>query len=553
MIYGWLARFREGAFEALRAKPIPGRPPQLDAAQMRRIYRTVAGKNPMQLKFEFALWTRARIRQVIRERFGVRMTEVSVGRLLEKLGLTPQKPLRRAYQQDPESVERVGSRFLWKREKAYSSGALRTWEGSVLSPNPEEYAMQRMTEYRGENKDQVQPKSLAEALDQAIRGRLRDLIETILEDELSVALGAVASERTQERRGYRNGCRERTLTCQAGTTSFTVPRARMFEASGETSEYRSRFLPHYERRTSAVKKTLLGASVLGTSTRKVRKALSPLWKGGPLSKSSVSRLAPKLRAPLDAFCERDLSQRRWIYVYLDAIALRVRLAGKVVSVPVMVALGVDTDGEKELLALSLRSSEGTAAWEAVCADLRDRGVSDPELLMIDGSKGLRAAVETVWPHSAIQRCMVHKLRNLLTHAPAHARDEVKADYLTIVDAVNESSARKAWARFVRKWKKSLHGVVQSLEEGGDELLTFYRYPKSQWLSLRTTNIIERLNEEFRRRVKVQGSLPDAPCAVSLLHALWADGAISMRRIRGYRDITQVIAKHLDRTGHDKAA
>ena len=411
--------------------------------------------------------------------------------------------------------------------------------------------MERLTKSETADKQSGDARLQAGDLDAAIRGRLRATIEEILEEELDLALGARASERAPGRRGYRNGSRERTLTTQSGTTRLSVPRARMFE--GEREEHRSRFLPHYQRRTQAVNETLLGVYVTGTSTRKVRQALSPLWKSGPLSKSSVSRLAPRLRGQLEAFSERDLSRRAWTYLYLDAIALRVRLAGKVVSVPVMVALGVDGEGRKELLALSLRSSESANAWSAVCEDLRDRGVSDLDLVMIDGSKGLRRAVAEVWPDAEVQRCAVHKLRNLLTHAPAHARAEVKADYKAIIDAPSEKSARAAWQRFVKRWSKTLANVVKSLEEAGDELLTFYRYPRSQWLSLRTTNVIERLNEEFRRRVKVQASLPDETCGVALLHALWSEGCIKLRRIRGYSDLAPVTARRNRSAKHDRAA
>lgn len=260
--------------------------------------------------------------------------------------------------------------------------------------------MKRVTERTAADKELVQDGGIAEALNDMIRSRLREMIETILEDELEAVLGAGSSERTAGRRGYRHGSRERPLTCQAGTTTLRVPRARIFDDLGGTLEHRSGFIPHYERRTEAVNEALLGAYVMGTSTRKVSKALSSLWKSGPLSRSSVSRLAPKLRARHQVFSERSVADRSWIYVHLDAIALRVRLAGKVGSVPVMAALGGDETGHEELLTLSLRTSEGTDAWEAVCGDLRERGVSSPELVIIDGSKGLRRAVDTVWPDAA---------------------------------------------------------------------------------------------------------------------------------------------------------
>jgi transposase-like protein len=387
-------------------------------------------------------------------------------------------------------------------------------------------------------------------LDAAIRGRLQEAIEQILIEELDAALGAAKHERGTERCGYRNGVRGRTLTCQAGTATVAVPRGRIFGEGGRSLEYRSRFVPYYQRRTRAVDEALLGAYLCGASTRKVKRALAPLWRRGPLSKSSVSRLAPRLKARWEAFQERDLSDRTWVYLYLDAIALRVRLARKVVSVPVLAALGVDAEGCKELLSLELRASESGDAWGEFCEGLRERGVRDVVLGILDGSKGLRTAVGKAWGEADVQRCTVHKERNLLNRAPRPAREEVKADYRAIVEAESEKAGQEAWRRFVRKWEKRLPAVVRSLEEGGEELLTFFRYPKSQWKCLRTTNAIERLLKEFRRRVKVQESLPDGDSAVALLHALWAEGCIAMRRLDGYRQVAQVIARH---KSHGRAA
>jgi transposase-like protein len=376
-------------------------------------------------------------------------------------------------------------------------------------------------------------------LDRVIRNRLREMIEEILTEELNAMLGIGFYGRGAERRGYRNGIRERTITCQAGTQTISVPRGRLFQEEGASREFRSEFLPYYKRRTQAVDEALLATYLCGTSTRKIKKALKPLWKKGPLSRSSVSRLAPRFKARLEEFNHRNLGDREWVYLYLDALFLRVRLGGKVVSVPVMVALGVDGKGQKELLSLSLYASESKDAWFAFCEDLRDRGVHGIALVMIDGNKGLRSAVGSLWSSADVQRCTVHKERNLLRHTPKHAREEVKADYLEIIHAATEKGARRAKARLIRKWKKKLPDVVKSLEEAGEELLTFFRYPVSQWKSLRTTNSVERLNEEFRRRVKVQGSLPDSQTAVALLCALWEDGCIKYRRIDGHGDMSKI--------------
>ncbi len=157
------------------------------------------------------------------------------------------------------------------------------------------------------------------------------------------------------------------------------------------------------------------------------------------------------------------------------------------------------------------------------------------LTIIDGNAGLRRAVGEVWPRAAVQRCCVHKLRNLERKAPKHALAEIRDDF--------HRAARLAYAAFERTWTKRCPGVVTSLREGGDELLTFFRFPKGQWKTLRTTNVIERLHEEYRRRVKTQGSLPSEDAAVVLLFSLVASGQIKLRRIDGWRKIAAVLSQH----------
>jgi transposase-like protein len=237
-----------------------------------------------------------------------------------------------------------------------------------------------------------------------------------------------------------------------------------------------------------------------------------------------------------------LAEERCVYLYLDAIALRVRLAQKVVPAPVLVALGVRADGQKVVLDLELLTSESTTAWQSLLEGLTARGLCRPRLCVLDGNPGLRAAVEATWPGMVVQRCTVHKLRNLERHAPTHAVEEIRTDYHAIVYAETLGAARHAYRAFVSTWRARVPKVVASLEEAGEELLTFYRFPASQWKSLRTTNVIERLHGEFRRRVKTQGSLPNAQAAELLLFGLLAMGQIRMRRIDGWRDLAPPAAE-----------
>jgi len=162
------------------------------------------------------------------------------------------------------------------------------------------------------------------------------------------------------------------------------------------------------------------------------------------------------------------------------------------------------------------------------------------LCIVDGHAGLRRAVGLVWPRAAVQRCCVHKLRNLERKAPKHVLDELRADFHRIVYAPSAEAARAAWTAFERTWGKRCPGVVKSLQEGGAELLTFFTFPKAQWKTLRTTNSIERLNEEFRRRVKTQGALPTEDSALILLFGLVATGQITLRKLDGYTQLAAVI-------------
>jgi transposase-like protein len=244
----------------------------------------------------------------------------------------------------------------------------------------------------------------------------------------------------------------------------------------------------------------------------------------------------RLEALFAQWRSRSLASEAVVFLYLDAIVLRVRMVNKVISVPVLVGLGVKEDGQKVIMDLELFQSESSSCWEGFFEGLISRGLKPPCLVIIDGNKGLRAAVEKNWPGTAVQRCTVHKLRNLERYAPRHALEEVKSDYHRIVYADSLEQAKKAYRDFISKWKKLTPKVVVSLEEAGEELLTFYRFPKSQWKSLRTTNAIERLNEEFRRRVKTQSSLPDARAAERLLFGLIISGQIQMRRIDGWREL-----------------
>jgi len=383
---------------------------------------------------------------------------------------------------------------------------------------------------------EVAPVSLSELIHQ--HGRLA--IEAAVHEALRVVLGATPYERSELRRGYRNGATARTRTGPTGPVALTLPRATLFAGA---KEWASRIVPRYQRRMPQVNEAVVATYLAGGNTRRIRGALQPLLKVAPLSKSAVSRVVATLKDGLEAWRTRSLTDLGVIYVYLDGFALRVRSAGKVVSVPVLGVVGVLPDGHKHLLALELCGGESFEAWKGCLDDLMARGLRAPVLVIIDGNAGLRRAVGLVWPRTAIQRCCVHKLRNLERKAPKHALAEIRDDFHRIVYATNVGAARTAYTAFQRTWAQRCPGVVTSLREGGDELLTFFTFSKVQWKTLRTTNTIERLHEEFRRRVKTRGSLPSEDAALILLFGLVASGQITLRRIDGWRKIPTVLRQH----------
>ena len=375
-------------------------------------------------------------------------------------------------------------------------------------------------------------------LTEALRIRIRETILTLVEGELAEVLAAVPYERTGQRRGYRHGSKPRSLTTGLGCVPIEMPRARLIR-EGQEREWQSHLVRRYERRAVAVDAALLGTYLSGANQRRIRGALSPLLRGAPLSKSAISRLVGRLSSLFEAWRGRELGDEPIRILYLDAIALRVRIAGKVVSAPVLVALGVRADGQKVVLDLELLASESAEAWGGLLTGLIERGLRRPPLCVIDGGKGLRAAVEQSWPGRLVQRCTVHKLRNLERHVPRHALEEMRTDYHRIVQADSLPLARQAYREFVAKWSKLAPKVAESLQEAGEELLTFYRFPQRQWKSLRSTNAIERLQGEFRRRVKTQGSLPQARAAELLLFGLLISGQIQVRRIDGWQQMNQI--------------
>jgi putative transposase len=378
------------------------------------------------------------------------------------------------------------------------------------------------------------------SLETIIRRRARGLIDAIVEEELEAALGAAPSARVGlARQGYRHGTRERTLTTSLGPTTFAMPRARVSTLSGTPAEWRSELVPRYQRRSERVDEAILGVYLSGTNTRRIKGALAPLLRGGPLSKDAVSRLVGRLAEDFETWRRRDLAEDQVQYLIMDGWYPKVRIGKRRVRVPVLVTLGVRADGQRVVLDVRLAGDESTAAWRDVIRDLVERHVGRPSLVIIDGSAGLAAALGEQWPSLALQRCTTHKLRNLEAKAPVRLREELAEDYRRMVYAESRSLVEQARARFVKKWRLRCPAVIECLDEAGDALFTFLRFPKSQWKALRTTNALERINEEFRRRTKTQASLPGQEAVLLLLFGLLRSGQVKLRKLDGWHEMEAV--------------
>jgi putative transposase len=372
-------------------------------------------------------------------------------------------------------------------------------------------------------------------LEAAVRGRIRGFIEELLEGELESALQRGRYDRRGAARGHRHGHRDRQLIGTFGPVTVSVPRARLVEADATTVEWRNQTLPAYKRLTKRAEVLIASAYLSGTNTRRVRRALGALF-GGAIGKDVVSRAWHKVQTDWEAWQKRDLSHDDIVRLVFDGTVVRVRLDKKATSLSVLVALGVRRDGQKVLLALRNMGGESEAAWRALLDDLVARGLATPELVIADGAAGLEKAIAALWNDVPVQRCTVHKHRNLLAHAPKKLYDEVSADYTDMIYAETAKEVDAKRKAFLRKWRLRCPPVATSLEEAGEKLFTYLRFPNDQWKSIRTTNAIERLHEEFKRRIKTQCMLPCAETACMLFWALLASGQITLRKVDGWKTL-----------------
>jgi transposase-like protein len=390
-------------------------------------------------------------------------------------------------------------------------------------------------------------------IETAVRARARDFIEELIRGELDTVLARPRYRRSQiagdeasaDVTGHRHGSRARSLTGTFGSIEIAVPRARLNTADGKTTEWKSKALRAYQRRTLAADALIAASYLAGTNTRRVRRALAALF-GGAVGKDTVSRVWRKVKTDWDAWNARSLAGEPIVRLILDGTVVRVRLDRKATSISLLVVIGVREDGQKMLLAIKSMGGESTEAWRTVLDDLIRRGLRRPEFLIVDGAPGLDKAIAAVWDGVPVQRCTVHKHRNLLAHAPERLHEEITADYSDMIYAATPEEIAARRKTFIRKWRLKHRAVADSLEEAGDRLFAFARLPPSQWRSARTTNAIERLHEEFKRRIKTQTVLPSADTAAMLFWALLASGQINMRKVDGWQTLaTKPIDQPID--------
>jgi transposase-like protein len=393
-------------------------------------------------------------------------------------------------------------------------------------------------------------------IEMGVRDRVREFIEAMVEAELEEALSRPRYVRggkpssaeaggAQGVTGHRHGHRSRSLLGTFGRVEIAMPRARLNTPEGKATEWKSRALKAYQRRTLTADALIAGAYLAGTNTRRVRRALKALF-GGAVGKDTVSRTWRKVKSDWDAWNARSLADEPIVRLILDGTVVRVRLDRKATAILLLVVIGVRADGQKVLLAIKSMGSESAEAWRSVLDDLIRRGLRQPEFLIVDGAAGLDKAIAAVWDGVAVQRCRVHKHRNLLAHAPERLHEEITADYTDMIYAATREEIEARRKAFIRKWRLKHRAVADSLEEAGERLFGFARLPPSQWKSARTTNAIERLHEEFKRRIKTQTVLPSADTAAMLFWALLASGQINMRKVDGWQTLdTKPIDQPID--------
>lgn len=353
-------------------------------------------------------------------------------------------------------------------------------------------------------------KALMAGQEDFLRPLIQEVVQQVLEAEMDEAIGAAKGERTASRSGYRSGYYGRTLVTRVGKLELRVPQDRQ-------GRFRTEIFERYQRSEKALVGALTEMYVQGVSTRKV-KAVTEELCGHEFSASTVSRMNQSLDAELDKFARRRLEEA-YPYLILDARYEKVREDGVIRSQAVLIAIGVDWEGRRNVLAVELANRESLTSWREFALSLKQRGLKGVELVISDDHPGLRGAIREVFSEAVWQRCYVHFLRNALDHLPRKADDECMTELRWIYDRRTVEEARADLAAWLKKWGKRYQKLCDWVETNIEETLTFYRLPRQHHKNLKSTNLLERLNEEIKRRTLVVRIFPNVASCLRLVRAL----------------------------------
>jgi putative transposase len=343
-----------------------------------------------------------------------------------------------------------------------------------------------------------------------MKGLVREVLQQVMESEMEETLGASKGQRTEGRQGYRSGYYTRSLVTRVGNIELRVPQDRQ-------GQFRTEIFERYQRSEKALVGALTEMYVQGVSTRKV-KAITEELCGHEFSASTISRLNQSLDGELEKFATRRLEED-YPYLILDARYEKVREDGVIRSRAVLVAIGVSWEGRRCVLAVELANRESASSWKEFLVRIRERGLRGVEFVASDDHPGLKRAIAEVVPEAAWQRCYVHFLRNALDHLPRKADDDCLTELRWMYDRRNLQEARQDLAAWLKKWGQRYPKLCQWVEDNIEETFAFYRLPQSHHKHLKSTNMLERLNEELKRRTLVVRIFPNAESCLRLVRAL----------------------------------
>ena len=350
---------------------------------------------------------------------------------------------------------------------------------------------------------------LAESAD-PIREVVQATVQQILECEMDELLQARRGERNEERTGYRSGSYERSFITRVGKLELRVPQDR-------AGRFRTELFERYQRSEKALFAALSEMYIQGVSTRKV-KAITEELCGHSFSASSISEITQRLDEQLEAFATRKLEED-YPYLIVDARYERIRTDGAIRSQAVLIAIGVNWDGRRCILGIDVADRESRNSWRDFLLSLRERGLHGVEFVVSDDHAGLRAAIREVLPEAPWQRCYVHFLRNALDYLPRRRDDDCLRELRWLYDRRDAGEARRDLAAWLAKWQARYPKLCDWVEANIEETLTFYRLPAQHHKHMKSTNMIERLNEEIKRRTHVVRIFPHAASCLRLVRAL----------------------------------